>query len=199
MARRIAHAEWTGEMSNGTGEVRIGGERLGLAYTPAWLQEGAGTNAEELLAAAHAASFAMALQLAFSGARHKTQDIRARAELHLDRRDGSWTITRSDLECEIALEEDARRREMSHSEFQRIVEDAAASCAVSRALGSVEITVDGRPSGPSSVTEPPPMEPRAIDLRGERATRDGRSRRAFEGQVVGRMRTRASERQASRR
>ena len=43
------------------------------------------------------------------------------------------------------------------------------------------------------------MEPRAIDLRGERATRDGRSRRAFEGQVVGRMRTQASERQASRR
>jgi osmotically inducible protein OsmC len=199
MARRIAHAEWTGEMSSGTGEVRIGGERLGLAYTPAWSGEGAGTNPEELLAAAHAASFAMALQLAFSGARHRAQDIRARAELHLDRREGSWTITGSDLECEIALEEDPRRRQMSQSEFQRIVEDAAASCAVSRALGSVEITVDGRPSGSGGVTEPAPMEPRAVDLGGERAKRDGRSRRAFEGQVVGRMRTQASERQASRR
>jgi osmotically inducible protein OsmC len=199
MARRIAHAEWTGEMGKGTGEVRIGGERMGLAYTPAWLQDGAGTNPEELLAAAHAASFAMALQLAFSGARHPAQNIRARAELHLDRRDGSWTITRSDLECEIALEEDPRRREISQSEFQRIVEDAAAGSAISRALGSVEITVDGRPSGPRGVTEPPPLEPRAIDVRAERATRDGRSRRAFEGQVVGRMRTQASERHASRR
>ena len=177
MARRIAHAEWTGEMGNGTGEVRIGGERLGLAYTPAWLQEGAGTNPEELLAAAHAASFAMALQLAFSGTRHRARVVRARAELHLDRRDGSWTITRSDLEGEIALEEDPRRREMSQSEFQRIVEEAAASCPVSRALGSVEITVDGRRYGSRGVTEPAPMEPRAIDLRGERATRDGRSRR----------------------
>jgi osmotically inducible protein OsmC len=68
MARRIAHAEWTGELAKGRGEVRIAGETLGLAYTPAWLQEGAGTNPEELLAAAHAASFAMALQAAFSRA-----------------------------------------------------------------------------------------------------------------------------------
>lgn len=49
MARRIAHAEWTGELANGRGEVSIGGEHLGLAYTPAWLQGGAGTNPEELL------------------------------------------------------------------------------------------------------------------------------------------------------
>jgi hypothetical protein len=41
MARRIAHAEWTGQLANGRGEVRIAGEHLGLAYTPAWLQEGA--------------------------------------------------------------------------------------------------------------------------------------------------------------
>jgi hypothetical protein len=42
MAGRIAHAGWTGGLANGRGEVGIGGETLGLAYTPAWLQEGAG-------------------------------------------------------------------------------------------------------------------------------------------------------------
>src|SRR5271168_3660596 len=103
MARRIAHAEWTGEFPNGRGDVRIGGEHLGLAYTPAWLEEGAGTNAEELLAAAHAASFAMALQAAFSRADRRANVIRARAELHLDHRDGEWTITRSDLEGQVTF------------------------------------------------------------------------------------------------
>jgi len=141
MGRRIAHAEWTGELSTGTGGVSIGGERLGLAYTPAWLQEGAGTNPEELLAAAHAASFAMALQVAFSAAHQPAEVVRVRAELHVDRRKGEWTITRSDLEAEIGLEEN-RTSDIPHSEFRHIVEDAAANCPVSRALAGVEITVN---------------------------------------------------------
>jgi lipoyl-dependent peroxiredoxin len=199
VARRIAHAEWTGEMSSGTGEVRIGGERLGLAYTPAWLQEGAGTNPEELLAAAHAASFAMALQLGFSGAGRRAHVVRARAELHVDRREGDWTITRSDLEGEIALERGQHTRDIAQSEFTRIVEDAAANCPVSRALGGVEITVDARPAGPGGAAESRPTQPRAIDPGGERATPEGRSRRALEGQLVGRMRTQARARHASRR
>ena len=127
MARRIAHAEWAGEMSNGTGEVR------------------------------------------------------------------------SDLEGEIALEQDRRTRDIAQPEFTRIVEDAAANCPVSRALGGAEINVDARPAGPRGAAESHPAQPRAIDPRRERATREGRSRRAFEGQVVGRMRTQASERHASRR
>lgn len=193
MARRVAQAEWSGKISNGAGEVRIGGERLPLAYTPAWLQEGAGTNPEELLAAAHAASFATALQAAFSGAHHRSRLIRVRAELHLDRRQGEWTITRSDLEGEVDLEEDPRAREIPQSEFQRIAEEAAASCPVSRALAGVEITIDARPLGPDPKADASPTEPRAIN-----AHRDGegRRRRALEGQVVSRMRAQARRRHA---
>lgn len=66
MAHRVSQAEWTGDLIKGRGEVSFASERLRLAYTPAWLQEGAATNPEELLAAAHASSFAMALQAAFS-------------------------------------------------------------------------------------------------------------------------------------
>ena len=191
MARRIAHAEWAGEMSTGTGEVAIGGERLGLAYTPAWLQEGAGTNPEELLAAAHAASFAMTLQAAFSDTHHRAEHVRVRAELHLDRRDGQWTITRSDLEAEIGLEAQPRERDLFESEFQRIVEDAAASCPVSRALTGVEITVDARPAGAGRTADASSPQQRAID---PDRMGDGRRRRALEGEVVSRMRTRARER-----
>ena len=183
MARRIAHAEWTGELANGRGEVSIGGEHLGLAYTPAWLQEGAGTNPEELLAAAHAASFAMALQAAFSRADRRAHIIRARAELHLDHRDGGWTITRADLEGQVTLQNKPSMRDLFQSEFQRIVEDAEANCAVSRALAGVEITVDVEPvradaEADSSPTELGPARP------DKERWGSGRERRALEGRVM---------------
>jgi lipoyl-dependent peroxiredoxin len=193
MARRTALAEWTGEINEGRGEVRIGGERLGLAYTPAWLEEGAGTNPEELLAAAHAASFAMALGAAFSRAHHRVQAVRARAELHLDHRDGGWTITRSDLEGQVALENRPSLRDMSGSEFQRIVEDAASNCAVSRALAGMEITVDAERTGRGRRADPAPNEPRPVNRDGER---DRRNRRAFQGEVISRIRTQARHRPA---
>jgi hypothetical protein len=61
-----------------------------------------------------------------------------------------------------------------------------------------EIAVEQDPAVIRGAAESAPTQPRANDPRGERATRDGRSRRAFEGEVVGRMRTQASERHASR-
>jgi osmotically inducible protein OsmC len=199
MARRIAHAEWTSEISKGRGEVSIAGERLGLAYTPGWLQEGAGTNPEELLAAAHAASFAMALQVAFSRAHHPAENIRVCAELHLDHREGTWTITRSDLEGEITLDEDPRTRDVFQSEFRHIVEDATANCPVSRALAGVEITVDAQPASSGRGAQSSPTQPGPADPRGEAVMRDGRQRRALEGQLVSRMREQARHRRGSSR
>jgi len=196
MARRIAHAEWTGELANGRGEVRIAGEHLGLACTPAWLQEGAGTTPQELLAAAHAASFVMALQAAFSRADRRAQVIRARAELHLDHRDGRWTITRSDLEGQVTLQNEPSMRDLFHSEFEHIVEEAAANCSVSRALAGVEITVDVAPVSKDAGTDssptgrrpsPPPLERR--DSR--------RERRALEGRMMSGIRAQSRRRQST--
>jgi osmotically inducible protein OsmC len=196
MARRIAHAEWTGELANGRGEVSIGGEHLGLAYAPAWLQEGAGTNAEELVAAAHAASFAMALQAAFSRADRRAHVIRARAELHLDHRDGGWTITRSDLEGQVTLQDKPSMRDMFQSDFERIVEDAAANCTVSRALAGIEITVDVEPvsadaGADSSRAELQPAPPRA------ESWGSGRERRALEGRVMSGIRAQSRRRHST--
>jgi lipoyl-dependent peroxiredoxin len=191
MARRIVHAEWTGELAKGRGEVSIAGETLGLSYTPAWLQEGAGTNPEELLAAAQAASFAMALQAAFARAHHRAGAIRVRADLHLDHHGGTWTITRSDLEGEIALEDDPRVRDTFASEFERIVEDAAANCLVSRALAGVEITVDARRAGRCPQADPAPAQPLPT---GSLSEGDRRRRRALEGEVISRIRTQARDR-----
>jgi osmotically inducible protein OsmC len=196
MARRIAHAEWTGELANGRGEVSIGGEHLGLAYTPAWLQEGARTNPEELLAAAHAASFAMALQAAFSRAHHRVHAVRARAELHLDHRDGEWTITRADLEGQVTLQNKPSMRDMFQSEFERIVEDGAANCAVSRALAGVEITVDVEPVSADAGADSSPTELRPMPARAE-SWGAGRERRALEGRVMSGIRAQSRRRHST--
>jgi lipoyl-dependent peroxiredoxin len=196
MAGRTAYAEWTGALAKGRGEVSIGGERLGLAYTPAWLQEGAGTNPEELLAAAHAASFAMALQAAFSRAQHRVHAVRARAELHLDHRDGGWAITRSDLESQVTLRNQPAMRDISRAEFERIVADAAANCPVSRALAGIEITVDAEPVSIDAADESPPTELRQNLPRAERWDA-GRERRTLEGHVMSGLRAQSRRRHSS--
>ena len=196
MARRIAHAEWTGELANGRGEVRLGGEHLGLAYTPAWLEEGAGTNPEELLAAAHAASFAMALQAAFSRAGRRIHVVRARAELHLDHRDSGWTITRSDLEGQVTLQNEPPMRDIFHSEFERIVEEAASNCTVSRALAGVEITIDVEPVSADAEADSSPTELRPAPSRAERWGA-GRERRALEGRVMSGIRGQSRRRHST--
>jgi len=196
MARRIAHAEWTGELANGRGEVRIAGEHLRLAYTPAWLQEGAGSNPEELLAAAHAASFAMALEAAFSRADRRAHVIRARAELHLDHRDGGWTITRSDLEGQVTFEDKPSIRNLFQSEFERIVEDAAANCPISRALAGVEITVDVEPVSTDAGADSSPTDLQPAPPRTERWG-TGRERRALEGRVMSGIRAQARRRHST--
>ena len=196
MARRIAHAEWTGGLANGRGEVSIGEEHLGLAYTPAWLQEGAGTNAEELLAAAHAASFAMALQASFSRAGRRAQVIRARAELHLDHREGGWTITRSDLEGQVTLQNEPAMRDIFQPEFERIVEEAASNCPVSRALAGVEITVDVEPVGADAGAHSSPTELRPTSPRAERWG-TGREQRALEGRVMSGIRAQSRRRHST--
>ena len=193
MARRIAHAEWTGELADGRGQVSVGGETLGLAYTPAWLQEGAGTNPEELLAAAHAASFAMALEAAFSRADHRTHVVRTRAELHLDRREDAWTITRCHLEGQVSLDDETSTRDLFQDEFRRIVEEAASSSPISRALAGVEITFAAERDSSCRQADPSPNAPRPVDRHRDR---DRRERRAFEGEVISRIRARARHRRA---
>ena len=195
MARRIAHAEWTGELADGRGQVSVGGETLGLAYTPAWLQEGAGTNPEELLAAAHAASFAMALEAAFSREGHRTHVVRTRAELHLDRHEDTWTITRCHLEGEVSLDDEPSTRDLFQDESGHIVEEAASSSPISRALAGVEITFAAEPGSSCRQADLSPNAPRPVD-RYRHRDRDRRERRAFEGQVISRIRARARQRRA---
>ena len=96
-----------------------------------------GTNPEELIAAAHASCFTMALSFALAKAGHSAGTLEATAKVTLDKDGDGFSITRSDLTLL------GRVDGIEESEFRRIAEEAKAGCPVSKVLNA-EITLDAR-------------------------------------------------------
>jgi lipoyl-dependent peroxiredoxin len=132
MATRNGSAEWRGDLKGGDGTVKVGDGVFEGAYSfSSRFEEGEGTNPEELLAAAHAACFSMALSLILGEDGHTPESLRAQARAQLRNVDGVPTISRIDLEVEGSvpgIDEDA---------FRAYAEKAKAGCVVSRALAGV--------------------------------------------------------------
>jgi lipoyl-dependent peroxiredoxin len=140
MATRNGSAEWKGDLKGGSGAVKVGDGVFEGAYSfSSRFEDGEGTNPEELLGAAHASCFTMALSLLLTEAEHPPESIRAEAKVHLRILDGLPTIARIDLEVEGSVpgvDEDA---------FRGFAEKAKAGCVVSRALAGVpEIELSAR-------------------------------------------------------
>ena len=95
----------------------------------------AGTNPEELVAAAHAGCFAMALSFALTGAGHAPEELRARAALTMDRDGVHWVPTG------ITLALEAKVPGLTEEKFRELAEGAKKTCPISRALAAVEITL----------------------------------------------------------
>ena len=140
MATRNGSAEWRGDLKGGSGTVKVGeGVFEGNYSFSSRFEDGEGTNPEELIAAAHAGCFAMALSLALTEADHPPESIKAEAHVHLRLVDGLPTIAKIDLDVTGSvpdLDEDA---------FASYAEKAKDGCVVSRALAGVpEITLNAR-------------------------------------------------------
>jgi osmotically inducible protein OsmC len=140
MATRNGSAEWRGDLKGGSGTVTVGeGVFEGQYSFSSRFEEGEGTNPEELLGAAHASCFAMALSLLLSEEGHPPDSVRAHAKVHLRNIEGLPTIARIELGVEGAvpgLDEDG---------FRGLAEKAKAGCPVSRALAGVpEIELDAK-------------------------------------------------------
>lgn len=138
MATRNGSAEWRGDLKGGGGTVKVGdGVFEGNYSYSSRFEDGEGTNPEELLGAAHAGCFAMALSLVLTEADHPPESINAEARVHLRIVGGLPTIAKIDLDVTGSvpgLEEDA---------FRSYAEEAKDGCVVSRALAGVpEITLD---------------------------------------------------------
>ena len=137
MATRDGSARWTGDLRSGSGRVTVGENAWTGEYSfTSRFEDGAGTNPEELIAAAHAGCYSMALSNTLTDAGHEPRSVQTTAHVHLRLVDGAPTIQQIDLETQ------ADAAGLNAHRLQQLAEEAKATCAISRALGSVErITV----------------------------------------------------------
>ena len=128
--KRTASAVWNGTLKEGNG--LISSQSGVLADTPysfgTRFAEERGTNPEELIAAAHAGCFSMALSAGLGKAGFEPVRIKTQALLDLENVEGSWKITT------IRLETTARIPKITPSQFETIAQDAKANCPVSQVL-----------------------------------------------------------------
>src|SRR6476646_638400 len=98
MTARNGSAEWHGSAERGAGTITVGNGVFEGAYSyESRFGEAAGTNPEQLLAAAHSGCFTMALANGLSAAGHPPESLRTEARIHLRNSTGEITLARIDL------------------------------------------------------------------------------------------------------
>ena len=139
MVARKADAEWQGDLRSGKGRVSLGSGAFSGSYSfPSRFENGEGTNPEELIGAAHAGCFSMALAAGLSAAGHAPESIRTTATVHLEKQDGGFAITR------IALATQARVPGIDARAFAEQAQKAKENCPVSKALAGTTIDLDAQ-------------------------------------------------------
>lgn len=133
---RTAQAVWNGTLKEGVGAVKLGSGAFDGAYSfLSRFEEGTGTNPEELLGAAHAGCFSMALANSLSGQGFTVHSIDTTAHVHLERGESGLSIARIDLVTKGHVEG------IDAEAFAAAAEATKDTCIISRALGSVPMTV----------------------------------------------------------
>lgn len=139
MATRTANAEWKGNLKEGKGTVKLGSGAFEGSYSFASrFEEGKGTNPEELIAAAHAGCFSMALAAGLAAAVYDPQSVETTAKVTLEKEGEGFAIKRSELITR------AQIPNITDEDFQTQANNAKQNCPVSRALAALEITLDAR-------------------------------------------------------
>jgi len=137
MTIKSANAIWNGTVDKGNGTMALGSGTFEGTYTFASrFENGKGTNPEELIGAAHAGCFSMALSHDLGQAGYEPERIDTKAEVILDMVDSVPTITTIKLTCEAIVSS------ISDEVFQAQVADTKVNCPVSRALVGTEIIVE---------------------------------------------------------
>ena len=143
MATRNGTAEWQGDLQSGGGTFSVGSGLVEGKYSfKTRFEDEPGTNPEELIGAAHAACYSMALSNMLASDGHVPESVNTTAKVHLRNVDGDPTIAQIDLVTE------GRVPGIDQAQFTEYAEKAKAGCPVSRALGGVnEITLDATLAG----------------------------------------------------
>ena len=138
--KQKASAVWTGGIKDGAGKISTASgalDQVNYGFKSRF-ENGPGTNPEELIGAAHAGCFSMALSAALTKAGFRPDSIRTHASVHLDKQGEGFAIT------QIKLETLANIPGIDEASFQRHAEDAKANCPVSKALAGVKIELSAR-------------------------------------------------------
>ena len=136
MTKRTSEAQWEGPLKDGKGRFwTASGEVSGVFSFGTRFEEQEGTNPEELIGAAHAGCFSMALAGDLEKAGHKPEAVRTVATVTLLKGDAGYEITGIDLDAQVAVPG------IDETELRRVAEGTRVSCPVSKALASVPITV----------------------------------------------------------
>lgn len=135
--KRNATARWQGDLKSGKGQLSTDSGVLSKdAYSFATrFESGKGTNPEELIAAAHAGCFSMALSMILGAAGHTPDYVETKASVSLERADEGFAITAVHLAVK------ARVPGADAATFEKAADEAKAGCPVSKAL-RVDITMD---------------------------------------------------------
>lgn len=137
MSVRTSNAQWQGDLKSGKGRMAFGsGAWEGQYSFASRFEEGTGSNPEELIAAAHAGCFSMALANILAEAGHTPDSVSTAAKVHLEMGDDGPSITRSELVCEATVPG------ISDDEFQQHADAAKKGCPVSKVLAGAEISLN---------------------------------------------------------
>jgi osmotically inducible protein OsmC len=146
MPVRQAHAVWKGGLKDGKGTIKLGSGAFEGSYSFATrFEEGKpGTNPEELIGAAHAGCFSMALSAGLSKAGITPESIQTTAKVNLEKQGEGFAISRIDLVTE------AKIPNIDERTFRKHAEDAKANCPVSKVLAGAKINLDAKLLQPAS-------------------------------------------------
>ncbi|MBZ0306349.1 MAG: OsmC family peroxiredoxin [Anaerolineae bacterium] len=130
MAVRQANAVWNGKLRDGNGVAKFSNFEGNYSFVSRF-EEGTGTNPEEMLGAAHAACFSMALSANLERAGFEPKQVRTTAHVHLEKTDAGQTVTKIVLESEAEV-----GGGIENAQFQEVAEQTKSTCPISRALAT---------------------------------------------------------------
>ena len=136
---RKASAVWNGSLKEGKGTISTESKALSNAQYSfsTRFENGVGTNPEELIAAAHAGCFSMALSAQLGNAGITPESVETTASVTLEKTDAGFTVTK------VHLDVAARIPGANAAAFEKAANDAKAGCPISRLL-KAEITMNAR-------------------------------------------------------
>ncbi len=139
MPTRNAQATWTGNLKEGNGNIKVGSGAFEGKYSFGTRFEGApGTNPEELIGAAHAGCYSMALAAGLGKNGFNPQSVHTTAAVTLEKVGEGFKITK------IKLVSEAKVPNIENAKFQEIANATKTGCPVSQALSATPIELEAK-------------------------------------------------------